>query len=50
VRAKISPFLPSPNNIENNVRAEMRELLQVIQNQTRLIENLYETIEKLAAK
>lgn len=50
VRAKISPFLPSPNNIQNIVRAEVKELKQTLKNQGRLVENLYETIEKLANK
>ncbi len=50
VRAKISPFLPSPSNIQNLVRNEVRELKHIIQNQSKLIENLYLTIEKLAAK
>lgn len=48
VRAKISPFLPSPNNIQNIVRSEVKELKQTIMNQGRLVENLYTTIEKLA--
>lgn len=48
VRAKISPFLPSPVNIQNNLRAEVKELRQVIQHQSKLIENLNLTIEKLA--
>ena len=47
VRAKISPFLPSPQNIQNMVRDEMRELKMTIKNQSRLIEKLNETIEKL---
>lgn len=50
VRAKISPFLPSPNNIQNIVRAEVKELKQTIVNQGRIVENLYTTIEKLMAK
>ena len=50
VRAKISPFLPSPNNIQNIVRAEVKELKQTIMSQGRLVENLYNTIEKLAGK
>jgi phage repressor protein C with HTH and peptisase S24 domain len=50
VRAKISPFLPSPTNIQNYVRAEVMELKQVIQHQSKLIENLYQTIEKMAGK
>jgi phage repressor protein C with HTH and peptisase S24 domain len=50
VRAKISPFLPSPSNIQNLVRNEVRELKHIIQNQSKLIENLNLTIEKLADK
>ncbi|MEO1258830.1 MAG: S24 family peptidase [Bacteroidota bacterium] len=50
VRAKISPFLPSPNNIQNIVRAEVKDLKQTIMNQGRLVENLYTTIEKLTQK
>lgn len=50
VRAKISPFLPSPNNIQNIVREEVKELKQTIINQGRLVENLYTTIEKLMNK
>ncbi len=46
VRAKISPFLPSPNNIQNIVRAEVKELKQTIVNQGKLMENLNNTIEK----
>lgn len=48
VRAKISPFLPSPANIQNYVRAEVKELKQIIQHQSKLIENLNKTIERLA--
>ena len=48
VRAKISPFLPSPNNIQNYVRSEVKELKQVLMNQSKLIENLNQTIERLA--
>lgn len=47
VRAKISPFLPSPHNLQNLMRNEVRELKGVINNQSRLIENLNSTIEKL---
>ncbi len=50
VRAKISPFLPSPNNIQNIVRGEVKELKHIIQEQTRQIGSLYETIEKLVNK
>ncbi|MCC6727532.1 MAG: S24 family peptidase, partial [Saprospiraceae bacterium] len=50
VRAKISPFLPSPANIQSKLRSEVQELTSLIQQQSKLIENLYQTIEKLAAK
>lgn len=47
VRAKISPFLPSPQNIQNIMRDEVRELRGTIKHQSKLIEKLNETIEKL---
>ena len=47
VRAKISPFLPSPSNIQNLVREEVRQLQNIINKQNHLIYNLNETIEKL---
>jgi len=47
VRAKISPFLPSPNNIKKYLTEEIRELKAIIKDQTRLINNLNETIEKI---
>ncbi len=47
VRAKISPFLPSPANIQNMVRDEVRQLQSVIGKQNQLIYNLNETIKKL---
>lgn len=47
VRAKISPFLPSPHNIQNLLRNEVRELKTTINEQSRLINNLNVTIEKL---
>jgi len=50
VRAKISPFLPSPLNLQNLMRNEVRELKGVIHNQSKLIENLNSTIEKLLNK
>jgi len=40
VRAKISPFLPSPNNIQNYVRSEVKELKQIVLDQGKLIENM----------
>ncbi len=47
VRAKISPFLPSPQNIKNYLHDEVRELKLIVKDQTRLINNLNGTIEKL---
>jgi phage repressor protein C with HTH and peptisase S24 domain len=47
VRAKISPFLPSPQNIQNMLRDEVKELQNTINEQSRLINNLNLTIEKL---
>lgn len=47
VRAKISPFLPSPNNIKKYLTEEIRELKAIIKDQTRLINNLNGTIEKI---
>ena len=47
VRAKISPFLPSPQNIKTYLSEEMRDLKQTIKDQSRLIENLNVTVEKL---
>lgn len=47
VRAKISPFLPSPNNIQNYVRAEVKELKQVLLQQSRMIEKLNAMVEKM---
>lgn len=50
VRAKISPFLPSPQNVKNLVREEVAELRKTMQLQTRLIENLNETIQKAVGR
>ena len=50
VRAKISPFLPSPMNLQNLMRNEIRELKTIINNQSQLINNLNSTIEKLLDK
>ncbi len=47
VRAKISPFLPSPSNIQNLVREEVRQLQSIVTKQNQLIYKLNETIEKL---
>ena len=40
VRAKISPFLPSPQNISNIIRDEMLEMRKVMGNQSRMIQDL----------
>jgi len=50
VRAKISPFLPSPTNLQDRLREEIRELRQTIQRQSRLIDNLNATIERMIKK
>ena len=47
VRAKISPFLPSPQNIKNYLQDEINSLKDTINNQTQLIENLNLTLEKM---
>lgn len=48
VRAKISPFLPSPQNIKNILREEVTELKESVLQQSTIIKSLYETIEGLA--
>lgn len=48
VRAKISPFLPSPQNIKNILREEVTELKESVIQQSTIIKSLYETIEGLA--
>ena len=50
VRAKISPFLPSPQNISNMIRDEMLEMRKVMGEQSRMIENLNEMVGKLIEK
>lgn len=46
VRAKVSPFLPSPQNIQNTLYDEIRQLQNVISKQTQLIQGLNMTVEK----
>ncbi|NJN77748.1 MAG: LexA family transcriptional regulator [Saprospiraceae bacterium] len=46
VRAKISPFLPSPQNIQNMLMDEVKELRNTIKEQSRLISNLNAHFEK----
>ncbi len=47
VRAKISPFLPAPNRIQHLFYEDMNGLKSTITEQSRLIENLNQTIQKL---
>jgi phage repressor protein C with HTH and peptisase S24 domain len=47
VRAKISPFLPSPNRVHQLLFEEMSDLKNTIKQQTHLVENLSKTIEKM---
>lgn len=47
VRAKISPFLPSPQNIKNYLLDEVRELKQSLANQGKLLSNLNDSVEKM---
>ncbi len=47
VRAKISPFLPSPQNIKNYLFEEIKDLKVTIKEQNQLISNLNVTIEKM---
>ena len=48
VRAKISPFLPSPQNIKNMLREEVSDLKESMVQQSTIIKNLYQTVEELA--
>ncbi len=50
VRAKISPFLPSPQNVKNLVREEVRELRNSLQQQSQMIGNLNQHIETLVSR
>ncbi len=47
VRLRLSPFLPSPQNIKNYLLEEIRELRKTIKQQTHLINELSKTVEKL---
>ncbi len=47
VRAKISPFLPSPQNVHQYVRSEVNELKQTVRRQNDLIRQLQSTIDSL---
>lgn len=50
VRARISPFLPSPQNVQRYIHEEVIELRKVINEQSTLINTLHRTIEKLIQK
>ena len=50
VRAKISPFLPSPQNIQNSLHEEMRQLKTIITKQGQSIQNLNMTVGKALEK
>lgn len=47
VRAKISPFLPSPQNVKNYLLDELMELKKTLGQQTKLINELTGAMEKL---
>ena len=47
VRAKISPFLPAPNRIQHLFLEEVQTLKATVGEQSRVIENLNKTIERL---
>ena len=46
VRAKISPFLPSPRNIQNLLRQEVRDLKNALTAQTKLLGELSELVRE----
>lgn len=48
VRAKISPFLPSPKNLQNNFREEIKQLHAMLNKQSELIVGLGKTMADLA--
>ena len=50
VRAKISPFLPSPSNIQNNLHDKLTQLASTVSKQSTMINSLTETINKLVDK
>jgi Peptidase S24-like len=47
VRAKISPFLPSPQRVHKNLNEEMAALRQTLQAQSLVIQSLNQTVENL---
>ena len=47
MRAKISPFLPSPKNINNLIREDMLEMRKVMGDQSRMIQDLQLMINRM---
>ena len=47
VRAKISPFLPSPANLQNNLQEEVKQLRNTIVKQSHLLANLGNKVEQI---
>ena len=47
VEVKISPYLPSPNNIRNAFHEEMDGMKKIIDQQSKSIQMLNHTVEKL---
>lgn len=47
VKMKISPFMQSPSNIRNSFGEEVENLKDIINNQSAMIKNLNNTIEKM---
>ncbi len=50
VRAKISPFLPSPQNLQSNMEEELKQLQNVVSQQGDLIQSLNTAIQTLVDK
>lgn len=50
VRAKVSPFLPSPQNVKHFVREEVRELRQSLAAQTKQLQDLSQKLEEVLPK
>jgi len=48
VRARVSPFLPSPQNVQNILIEEIKELRKTIRQQSEMIQNLNRTIQQSA--
>lgn len=48
VRVRLSPFLPAPSNLENRMLEQLQDLKEQTRLQSKLIQSLTTTIEKLA--